>query len=462
MRWYGAATSGDVSGRMGGSGRWIWASIAFWVCVLQVPSFVADFAGSAEVLPDFYQDWASARNYGSGRPVYTRHDISIPLYLGSLSADRHPLVQVNAHPPTSVLLALPLAGLEFHSAVLLWNLISLALLLASVGVVAGVLRLTRSWWSLGPMLSLLLTCGPLREDLRYGQLALLLTFLVTCAWAAERKRKDALAGLLLGAAATIKLFPAFLLAYYMVRGRWRFAAAGLSSILCLTLLTVFVLGPECYQDYFFKVVPEIQWFRVGWGNLSITGFWSRLFDPAPDHPRPMSRTDPIWYSPTFASAASIASCLAVSLALVLATRNSRRRRETDLGFAMASIVMILASPIAWDHYLMLLLAPLAILWGALSRRAGRRAAFYTVLATLWISPWLVFEIAGLGGRVATPFDSLTLLSYQTYALLGLFGLGAWELKRLARRETGSIRRVCKDSGSSTPNGNGPATLLGAL
>ncbi len=84
-----------------------------------------------------------------------------------------------------------------------------------------------------------------------------------------------------GAATCIKLFPGFLFAYYALRGRWKVVAAGLVTVAGLTALTVLVLGIDAYRTYFFTVLPEIQWFRVGWNNDSVWGFWSRLFDPAP-------------------------------------------------------------------------------------------------------------------------------------------------------------------------------------
>lgn len=175
--------------------NWLWASLAFWTCVLQLQPFLSAFAGSPEIMPDYFQDWASARNRLHGLPIYTRHDQSMPLYLGELSTMRRPLVQVNAHPPSSVLLGIPLANVEFHTALVVWNTVSLLMLLASIAIVARELGASPTWWSLGPFVTLFITCGPVREELRMGQLGLFLALLITNAWAAERNGKDWLAGI---------------------------------------------------------------------------------------------------------------------------------------------------------------------------------------------------------------------------------------------------------------------------
>ena len=61
------------------------------------------------------------RNHLTGRPVYTEHTTSLPLYVGVASYP-DPRMARNAHPPTSVLLALPLGYLPFREAALAWNL----------------------------------------------------------------------------------------------------------------------------------------------------------------------------------------------------------------------------------------------------------------------------------------------------------------------------------------------------
>jgi hypothetical protein len=205
-------------------------------------------------------------------------------------------------------------------------------------------------------------------------------------------------------------------------------AAGLVTIASLTALTVVVLGPEAYRSYFLAVLPEIQWFRVGWNNDSLWGFWSRLFDPAPEHERDRSLTDPLFYSPALAQALSLISSAAVTAILAWEVRRDVAGRRCDLTFALAVTAMLLVSPICWDHYLLLLLVPLAVVWMELPASRFARTIFLMIVGAIWLGYPFVWTAFDLNGRTATPVDSLGVLSYQFYALLGLFALVLIELR----------------------------------
>ena len=63
----------------------------------------------------------------------------------------------------------------------------------------------------------------------WGQFSAPLAFLVVAAWAADRTGRWHLAGVALGAAAAVKLFPAFLLLYFAAAGRWRTVAVAVAT-----------------------------------------------------------------------------------------------------------------------------------------------------------------------------------------------------------------------------------------
>ncbi len=117
--------------------RWIWLTIAGWLLLLRGPAFIENLQArpAQELIPDFFQEYASVRGWLDGRPVYADHHESVPRYLGVRLSDRRSHVVVNAHPPTSVLLAIPVARMDFPRAFLTWNLASLAALAASLWLV---------------------------------------------------------------------------------------------------------------------------------------------------------------------------------------------------------------------------------------------------------------------------------------------------------------------------------------
>src|SRR5579885_1788241 len=110
--------------------KWMWLALAIWLVLLRGPRFLDNIraAPPQEIVPDFFQEYASARNWLEGLPVYADLRDTAPRYLGAPLEGRRSDVVLNAHPPTSVLLALPLSWLEFADAFLIWNIVSLAAL----------------------------------------------------------------------------------------------------------------------------------------------------------------------------------------------------------------------------------------------------------------------------------------------------------------------------------------------
>ncbi|MGC8642451.1 MAG: hypothetical protein ACP5XB_21530, partial [Isosphaeraceae bacterium] len=176
-------------------------------------------------------------------------------------------------------------------------------------------------------------------------------------------------------------------------------------------------------------VPEIQWFRVGWNNSSVNGFWSRLLDAEPGRVRATSRTDPILYCPRLAVAATIGTALAIAAVLAHSTRNVKTRHDEDVAFSMAVTAMLLLSPVTWEHYFVLLLVPLGVVWLGLPDSTPARAAFLISVMCLWVAPPFVWSAFDMGGKAATPVQCVTVLPYQTYALLCLYGLCVADLRR---------------------------------
>ncbi|HMF15202.1 MAG TPA: glycosyltransferase family 87 protein, partial [Gemmataceae bacterium] len=213
--------------------RWIawWALAAAAATAWQGPSLLRDMRPPGDVVVDFYQEWASARNFLSGAPVYESQRESCRRYLGCAPAgETHFFLEVNAHPPTAVLLGLPLAPLDYPTAVLVWNLVSLVALGVSIWLIARQLGVRLNLRMILPAVVFVMLCWPLRSHLAQGQLVTVLLLLVSGAWAADRSDREFLAGALLGVATALKLFPALLFLHFVFRGRWRALAAGLACV----------------------------------------------------------------------------------------------------------------------------------------------------------------------------------------------------------------------------------------
>jgi len=115
---------------------------------------------------------------------------------------------------------------------------------------------------------------------------------------------------------------------------------------------------------------------------------------------------------------------------------ARTRIERDLAFSLSLTAMLLVSPITWDHYLLLLSVPIAAAWICLPRSLGSKALFATILIAFWSFPLLIEQLVLVEGqtlKVAYPLHTLTILSYQFYALVAFFILITVESLRLHNR-----------------------------
>jgi hypothetical protein len=406
--------------------RWLWAAMALLACCLQGPSLISTLRPPPEAA-DFFQEWASARNVYRGLPVYRDQKFAFSDYLNIKPENVTGIyIKLNAHPPTSVLLALPFAFLSYSDATLAWNLASLAAFAASVWLVLRGLEITPPWWSVFPMAALLLTCNPFRQQINQAQLNLVLLLLISGVWAADRSGRPGLAGALLGAATAIKLFPGFLFLYFLLLRRWTVVTAGAVSLVALTAATAAILGIDAYWDYIRLVLPEVSKFRYYWANASLVGFWGKVLGEGTWHYS--WHVLPIARMPGVARFGTVLSCALVLTLWGRAVWRVRTQPEGDRAFGLTLIAMMLLSPVTWDHYFVILILPLIQLWIAMPQSNLGQSLRLGLLACLWVSQaslWRIFLPEDLfrAGSISAPMMLLTLLSYQCYTLLVLFVLG---------------------------------------
>jgi len=396
----------------------LWLILGLQGCLWLGPLCVEAMRPAPGRVNDFYQDWGSARNHLVGLPVYTHHATSIPRHLG-LPFDSATDVEYNAHPPTSALLTLPLAWLDYPDAVLVWNTFSLAAFLTSLVITAAVLRVPRTLFL--PALALLTFCHPLYGNLYQCQLTLFLVFLVTMIWALERSGRSSAAGLVLGAAAAIKLFPAYLVVYYAARGQLRTLLAIAASFLALTFATALVLGLDAYSDYVRVVLPAQVKFRSLGYNYAIAGFWHKLFDPASE----LGSITPLWSKPALARWGTILSDLAITTIVAPFAYWARSSAQRDFAFASVVAAMLLVSPVTWDTSLVLLSVPIALLVRSSETSRWMPAALFLILVVLWMPQIILTKLAlaGRSLRIAPWTFMLGAPSLKFYALLAIFALG---------------------------------------
>lgn len=412
--------------------EWTRPSTIVWAVVLGLAvlafgkSFVTAFRPPDDYTTDFIQEWLSVRNYFASEPVYENQLDSLARHWPAFRpSNPDTFLPWNAHPPAAVLVALPFARLGFQDAQLAWNAVTFGLFLASIGLAWRELATRFRPWHVLATAAVVLFAAPVSVTLSLGQVNFLLTFLLTLGWVADRRGYQLGAGLAVGVAAGLKLFPGFVLLYFLAAGRWRAAVGLVVGAVALNAAALGVFGVGAFEAYVRDVMPSLQVFQSGWRNLSINGWMLRFLDPHPTQAGPDA-----YRNHTLALGLTGAAALLVVSLVGWAAWRSKRTADPDRGWAVALVGMLLVSPITWQHYLVILVAPLGIL--AVRLPAVLRWFGWVVTAILCL-PTGAFGLLVLGrtrGKelgpahhvAMTQAQNLAGISVQTYALVALFVL----------------------------------------
>ena len=360
---------------------------------------------------DVMQDIVAAREFDAGRPM---HPTDMTELIGTMLAEegkRPSLLYwspslaarekeqyelmlrehwVQAHPPGMSLLTVPF--------VRAFGVLGTQVAFALIGMVALAVTL----WLLhreliphirGPILIAIalgvIGWDPVVSVLRAQQPGLLLVVLTTVAWAGLRRGEAARPGVLVAIAATLKLLPALLLVPLVAQHRRAFAVA----LLALAILSLGILAVVPWTDivdYRSTADGVVEEYAAFPGNISLHGAFARIARAAG------------WSAGTAKIAWGISGSLLVAGLFWRVARAERYPVETDRGIALSLALLPLLSPVAWDHYLVFLLLPLAVLGRWVFASSSRRCRIgYWALLTAFAVPdhthlWL-FEIVRASG-----------------------------------------------------------------
>lgn len=414
--------------------------VILFVCALAVfvPGYFSALRPAEGQIFDFFKEWASVKNRTAGMPVYSDQQVALKKHLNlKLTNSKGFFDQYNTHPPTANLIAIPFSWLTYRDAHLAWNLVSLGMLcLALFWIVKG-LKIEMTAWSVLALLTLLLVCDPLQQSLIQGQPNLLLALLIVGAWEAGNSGRSFVSGMCLGLATAIKIYPAYLFLYFLVRRDWRGISGGAISFGLITLLTAAVFGVDTYRDYLTIALPSLADVTNNWSNASLLAFWKRLFEQS------ATTIQPFVDSPVLLQISVWSSWLIMTVLVVASIWKTRYEKFSDQGFAITITAMLLMTPTTWHHYFIILALPIGLLLSISQPHTRKRWIVNLVIFALAFSPRIVWALAihsqkagtptgttpwQNGGMVALPWQSLTVLSYQCYALLIIIAL-LWPIER---------------------------------
>jgi hypothetical protein len=288
------------------------------------------------------------------------------------------------NPPIMALILQPLAHLPTLAGSLTWFYLKIAMAVASIWWVLRLLERGETnfpWWGKG--LTVLLCLRPVASDLVHGNVNLFILFLVIGALVNFCRRRDLVAGFLLGLAIACKVTPALFVPYLLWKRAWKtLLATAAGIVLFVWLVPGLMLGFRENQAYLHTWYQRmVQPYAEGEVtseavNQSLPGFLTRLLTHRPSFSvRDFDvRTPSEYHNMADISPAAVQwmvkGCMAgFALLVIWRCRTPVGERQSWRLLAEFSVIilgMLLFSERTWKHHCVTLLLPFAVLCYAVS------------------------------------------------------------------------------------------------
>ena len=328
---------------------------------------------------------------------------------------------VNLNPPIWTVLMFPFTLIGELNAYRLFVLVVLITTIGYLAWMAEELRLRAGWAVVGA--GMLIVSSPLLATFALGQMYPVLALGLVAAWATDRRGWSLVSGVALGLVVALKPSLAPLVLWPLFRRQWEMLGATIISGAAATLLGSLVLGSQATLKYV-DVIRRVK-LEAFWDNASLPSAALRLFTEN-EFTRPLA--DWPWVLPV---------AYAIGIGLVLFTAYWVRDGSEGGLWAIVAASLI-ASPIAWNNYLVLL-GP-----GILLLMARRRVPLALLLLALQFIP---AQWPDLWSSKDTIFATLALTLYLYILVihwLSFLTLGSRE----ETRESLSARELDRGEASS--------------
>jgi hypothetical protein len=301
-----------------------------------------------------------------------------------IQASDQPLVGFLPDTPFSALLIWPLTCWPPLAAKQVWIILNLVLL----GLVAVILRsITQLPWR---QLALLFgLCYPVLRNLEYGQYYLILLVLLTLGLQSDLQGRSCLAGILVGIAGGLKIFPAFFFLYFI---RKRNVPAAIGHVLGLgftVIASIAAFGLELHKTYLMQIVPwalrgeALDPYNLASNSLSSLLHKLFLFEPA-WNPHPL-----IHAPAAFAVLHPLLQLLVLAPVIFLVRPGDRRPDQFRLEWSSFLIALLGISTLPASYHFALLLLPVTVLAATFTHRKqySHLALLFLLYAAICFPAW---------------------------------------------------------------------------
>ncbi len=308
----------------------------------------------------------------------------------------------NTHPPFSLIFALPFLHLKAQSAFLLYNLISLGVYCIGCGLVLSGLVLSLDWKVLLLGTSLILPTQ--LAGIALASVSPLLSGLILIAWYFLQSKRTAVAEFLLAVAFLLKLYPGFLMLYFLAQRNWRAAYQILLIVFVISLLSLMIVPVQEYWSFVLAARKNAVLYLDFRTNHSLISLSEKMLGSNDGWVRPLVE------APHLAQVIGVLLTTVVTVFAYLKSKSLLAIGEDSRAFALLLCCMLLVSPISWGHYQSVLILPLGIaLQDSIKMNKFAMLCFILILSS---------------GIMSSVTDNLG-KGYDQFNLPWLFSLGAY-------------------------------------
>ena len=319
---------------------------------------------------------------------------------------RDGLVSFAPNPPTLILSLVPFTTLQALDAKRVWLVLNLVVLVLCLWILRRVTSL--NWRRLG--LIALLCVLPLRVDFLFGRHYVLILMLICGAYYASWLDHQRTAGVMLAAAAAMKLFPGLFLILFVWKRNWRAVIGLAAGATAITILSIFMFGVEVHRVFITEVLTQVS--RGDWlgpyvlSQNSFITLWSRLFLIEPElNPFPLIN------SPAMFAIAQASTITLLVFSFLRLDRGDKTAGSTALQWAAFVPLLLLLSTTTGTDYACLLIFSAIVGFDALLVTGNKTKALVFLLL-------YVAACASVPGRITNWFPLSRLFATSgLYALL---------------------------------------------
>lgn len=293
------------------------------------------------------------------------------------------MVGMSALTPFSTLVIYPLTSLPALNAKHRWLILNVGLLVVTLSILRSLTGF--SWRRLALIASL---SFPLRANFQLGQYYVLLLFLLTLACWLYVRRSRFFAGMIVGLATGLKIFPILYLFYFLRKRDIKAFAGGVAGALTSGAVSIYVFGWELNRIYLLQVMPSaLRGEASDPYNLqaaSLSSLLHKLFIYEPQLNQHPAMNAP-WL---FAVLHPLMQMALMAPALLFAMPNDRSPYHLRLEWAAILLVSLAVSTSSTSYLFALLILPVSLLWASLQGKG--KTPQTAILLSLYV-------IAGFAG-----------------------------------------------------------------